>query len=212
MRMNISIEQLKRDWKKMHRLDAARAVAHLKKSGISIRQIAKQVGCSASLLGHLLSALKAPAADILLARKGEISINELARRAKAELARREVSRQEIEKEKRSQTADKAAATICKWLQQTDLNRPSCETIVDNVRRDLADREQKHALPALPPKIKLAVHEIIQRMKPPEMKPDDNFSIDGWYQIWLLRWVFWAFPDSDIRSTALDLALERQWRR
>src|SRR5690348_1839952 len=114
MRVNISIEQLKRDWEKMHRLDAASAVVNLKKSGISIRQIAKQVGCSASLLGHLLSALKAPVADILLARKGEISINELVRRAEAELARREVSRQEIEREKRSQRAAKAAATISKW--------------------------------------------------------------------------------------------------
>ncbi len=209
--MPITVEQLKQNWSRMHPVDRARATAKIKRSGTSIRQIAKQVGCSASLLGHLLAAFQAPAADILLARKGEITFNELVRRARSEKAKREISRRDIEQQKRSKKALKGATIICKWLVQTGLAGPSCETIIENVRRELAEREQQSALP--PERAThLSTDEIIRRMKPPELKPDDDLSIDGWFQTWLCRWVFWAFPDSGIRSAALDVALERQWKR
>jgi lambda repressor-like predicted transcriptional regulator len=210
--MTLSIERLRQDWDEMHPLDRAKTIAAIRRSGTSIRQIARQTGHSATLLRHLLMAQLAPKADIELARNGKASINELVRKAKAEKRELEVSIQEIEKEKRAKQALKAASLICKWLAQTGLNGPSCETIINNVRRELAEREQKQALPAQPNKIKLPINEIMQRMKPPELSPDDGIALDGWYQVWLCRWVFWAYPDSGIRSAALDIALERQWKR
>ena len=65
------ISQLHSNWSQLHDLDRAKAVANLRRSGISIRSIARQLGCSESLLRHLLLALRAPAVDLAAARNGD---------------------------------------------------------------------------------------------------------------------------------------------
>ena len=207
----ISLVQLRNDWDKMHPLDRAKAVRAHKQAGMHVREISRQIGRPDSSLRHLLIALEAPAADIWLARKGKISINELVRRARSEQAQLAASRQKEEEKTREKEAAKAASVINGWLEGTGLNGPSCETIINLVREQLAWHEQNGTLPVRPERLKKAIAEIIQACKPPELN-DDRVTFDGWIAAWLSNWVFWAFPDSDLRSNALDIALAFQQKR
>ena len=64
-------------------LDRARAVRAIHKPGTSLRQLAKALKRSPTLLRHLLEALGAPPEDQLLARQGKLTTNEPVRRSKA---------------------------------------------------------------------------------------------------------------------------------
>lgn len=205
-----SIARLKADWFHFHDLDRARAVAQLRRSGLSINKIALGLGFSATLLRHLLQALQAPAEDQKLARQNKISTRELVRRAEeAEAHRAEQHRQVVELE-RAEASRQAADRICNWLLQTGLHGPSCEMIVSETRRQFAWAEHVGAIPESKAH-NLSVDEIIRRYQPPALT-NDSIDIIAWYALWLTQWVLWAFQDSCVRWTALDLALTRQSRR
>lgn len=210
--MEISVDPLKRDWEQLHPLDRAEAVARIRRSGISIRQIARQVGRSEATLRRLLVTLNAPAADLLLARQDKLSINELVRRAKAEAARRDAERQQDLETRRAESAKETAILICNWLAEEGVYGPDGERIIDDVRAEFAKRELYGNLPTYPSEVPiLSVQELIRRARPTQPRPDDATSID-WYHAWLFRWTFYAFPDTAVRDRALELALEAQWRR
>ena len=209
---DISVDQLKRDWEQLHPLDRAKAISSLKKSGLSNRQIARQIGRGESTLRHLLLALRAPAADLISARQQNLSTNELVRRAKADAVRRESERHEAAKTQRIEAAQRAADQICSWLAEEHVYGPDGERILDYVRSEYASRTVDGSLPPQVPKEhKLPHQELIRRCSPTEPCPDDAASVD-WYRQWLFRWTFYAFPDPNVRDRALDLALERQWKR
>lgn len=67
--------------------------------------------------------------------------------------------------------------------------------------------------SLPPQVpedpKLSSEELIRKWRPIPTRPDGGATSISWYHQWLFRWSFYAFPDSEIRDLALDLALERQ---
>jgi hypothetical protein len=206
-----SIAELKTDWINLHDLDRAQAVKDLHEAGDPIRQIAAHLQKPESSLRRLLTALDAPVEDRALARRGLISTNELVRRAKAEGSRRAArNREEIRLERERHTL-RAADRICKWLLETQMNGPSCEMIVNEVRRKLHGMAQAglHPTRVAPPDT--PIDEIIEQTRPPAIK-DDCIDVTGWYAQWLIRWTFFAFPDEDIRDNALDLALEKQWGR
>lgn len=204
MKNTLTIPQLQSDWINLHDLDRADAVRSIHGSGISIRQIAAQLHKSESTLRHLLIALDAPAQDRALARRGEISTNELVRRSQAAGLRRAARhREEVELERVRQVR-KAVDQICTWLSGIPLNKPNCEMIVDEVRRKF------HTLaPAPPIRVDLTVEQIIERTRPPELK-DHSVDILNRFVLWLLRWTYFAFPDPLVRDNALDLALQKQW--
>src|ERR1039458_8694604 len=83
-----AVADLQGKWHTLHDLDRARAVYAIHQAGVSLRELAKALNCSPSLLGHLLAALQASALDRTLAREGKISTRELARRARATGIRR----------------------------------------------------------------------------------------------------------------------------
>jgi len=207
MPKTLSIPQLQSDWINLHDLDRAAAIRSIHSSGISIRQIAAQLHKSESSLRHLLIALDAPAQDRALARRGEISTNELVRRSQAAGLRRAARhREEVELE-RARQIRKAADQICTWLAGIGLSKPNCEMIVDEVRRKFYTIAP--APPTRPAPSDLTVEQIIERTRPPERK-DDSIDILNHFILWLLRWSFFAFPDPLIRDHALDIALERMW--
>jgi transposase-like protein len=206
-----SISQLQANWFQLHDLDRAQAVAAIRRSGISIRKIARDLKFSPSLLRHLLLALKAPAEDQDLARHGQISTRELVRRAKAASTRRAQRHREVVALERDEAARKETDLICNWLLQTGLHGPSCVMIVDEVRRRLATDEAAGIVPKVSKPLDLPIHEIIRRRRPDDLK-DPTMDTISWHAEWLLRWAFCAFPDEQVRWTALDIALERQWER
>jgi hypothetical protein len=204
-----SIPQLQSDWINLHDLDRAAAIRSIHSSGISIRQIATQLHKSESSLRHLLIALDAPAQDRALARRSQISTNELVRRSQAAGLRRTARhREEVELERARQTR-KAADQICTWLGGIGLNKPNCEMIVDEVRRKFYALATAGQLPSRVAPSDLTLEQIIERTRPPERK-NDSIDIINPFILWLLRWSFYAFPDPHVRDHALDIALERMW--
>lgn len=205
-----AIEKLKQDWDQLSDPDRALAIQKIKTSGLSNRKIASGLGRAESSIRRLLLLLHASAVDLAAARNGSISTSELARRAITALQRQAASQQANARQERARQAIDGAKLICRWLRQTQFHGPSCEMIINEVRRELAMRQSDRTLPAPPTTLNLPVVEIIRRSKPAELT-DDGIDIIAWYAQWLCRWTFFAFPDPDIRDNALDTALEQKWK-
>jgi len=206
-----TISELKANWINLHDLDRAKAIRTIHIAGISIRQIANQLQMGESSLRRLLVALDAPIADKFLARKGKLTTNELVRRSKAAgLKRVALHREEIALEQ-AREALKAAGTICEWLRNKGVGGSFGEQIIEEVRREFADRDFFLNLPSAPKAHEIPINTIIERSQP-KRAIDDNADPINWYHEWLCRWAFFAFPDPEVRDTALDKALQAQWAR
>jgi hypothetical protein len=209
MTNNPPIAQLQSDWFGFSDLDRATAIRAIHQTGVSIRSIAAQLHFSEALLRHLLQTLLASASDQALARKGKISTNELARRAKAGLR--------PTKHHQSLTIDRdreiriAADHTCDWLLQTQLFGPAREMIVKEVQRKFRMMKEAGLHPAAVARHNPAVSKIIVHTKPP-VHVEESVDIVAWFAQWLCKWSFSAFPDKDIRDSALDLALQMQTGR
>jgi hypothetical protein len=203
-----AIEKLAHDWKQLSDIDRALSLGRIKRSGLSNRKIATMLGRNESVIRRLLLLLPAPAADLIAARAGQISTNELLRRAQAHIQRQAVRQQADRQRERQRRTAEAARLISNWLNKTGLNGPACEAIVNEVRWGFAMREAAGALPA-PAKVNLPLEEIIRRSKPAE---DPDIDIVAWYAEWLRQWSFYGLSNPDIRDQALDLALAEQCRR
>jgi transposase-like protein len=201
---------LQSQWHTLHDLDRARAVNAIHQAGTSLRELAKTLNCSDSLLRRLLAALQAPLADRLLLRQGKISTNELVRCSKAAGIRRSSMHRETREFERTQASRQACRTICGWLAAEQMSGPYCEQIVDEARRQLAIAGMTGKFPkdAAPPD--MPAEEIIQCCRPPQAGINE-LSSTAWFGAWLARWTYYAFTDTTVRDTALDLALEEQFR-
>jgi hypothetical protein len=200
-----SIAQLQSDWFGFSDLDRARAVLAIKQTGISTRQVAAQLRLSESLLRHLLLALRAPVCDQDLARQGKISTNELVRRVEAGL-RQPVKGRETPAIDRDREVRIAADLISDWLLQTKLFVPAREMIVKEVQREFRNMKEAGRHPSAVASPGTLLSQIIERTKPPA---DHRIDIVAWFAHWLCRWTLFAFPDEDIRDTALVFALQKQ---
>jgi len=208
---DISVDQLKRDWEQLHPLDRAKAISSLKKSGLSNRQIARQIGRGESTLRHLLLALRAPAADLISARQQNLSTNELVRRAKADAVRRTALRKSNLETNRKEHALAGSQTICEWVGQHWRSGPSGEQIVKEARRRMIESSLDGNLP----KVDLPDHPFapaitIERCKPQETLEDSGTDI-GWYGRWPARWIIFVFPDLYVADEALQKAEQEPWR-
>jgi lambda repressor-like predicted transcriptional regulator len=206
-----TIPELKANWINLHDLDRANAIRSIHDSGISLRQIARQLHKGESSLRRLLIALDAPVEDRLLARQGKLTTNELVRRSKAAgLNRAARHREEIALEQARETL-RAADTICNWFVNIGIAGSFGEQIIDEVRREFADRELYRSLPSVPKNPDIPINTIIERSRP-KRAMDNNADWIGWYHEWLCRWAFFAFPDPVVRDAALEIALQKQWTR
>ena len=209
--LSLSISQLKSKWLQLSDVDRAHAVAAIRRSGVFIREIARGLDSNDSNLRRLLKTLDASLDDQDLARRKQISTNELIRRGQAaNLKRAEQHRNKLEI-KHTRSACKGADQICSWICEQQISGPDGELIIEEVRREFAMRDQDGSLPALPNKAVPPLKELIQRCRPEKAFPNDASSV-SWYHEWLFRWTYYAFPDPIVRDMALEHALEQQWRR
>ncbi|SRR6266567_1736721 len=211
--INISpaVAKLQSEWHSLPDLDRARAVYDIKHSGVSTRQTALHLNVSESLLRHLLQALQAPIEDRFLAQGRKISTNELVRRAKAAGIRRSSMHREALEFERTQASLRGCRAICDWLVEENVPGSYGEQIVEEARRQLAIAEETKQLPrdAAPPDMPTAM--IIQRCRPDEPKTD-AISFVAWFAHWLALWAAYSMTDSWVRYNAIELALEKQFRR
>jgi hypothetical protein len=210
-----SIDLLRSKWKDLHDVDRAREIDIIRRSDVSINQIGRELKISASLLRHLLQCLEASDEDQDLARRGQISTNELVRRAKAAKERRAKSPQkrraeppkEVVEAHREKSASEGADLICDWILKENLYGPDRIRIVKDVCREFKIREENHSLPPLTKHASLPLNVLIQRSKP-KRPIDAGVAALSWYAEWLCRWSFYALEDPIVRDSALKQTLKR----
>jgi len=71
------------------------------------------------------------------------------RRAKAAIRQREAQLQVAFERQCIEAAREESVVICKWLCDTGFSGPTCEQIVEEVRREFGQRERDGSLPAHP---------------------------------------------------------------
>jgi len=206
-----AVTDLQSHWPTLSDLDRASAVFTIHQAGTSLREVAKALNNSESLLRHLLTALQAPIEDRYLARQGKISTRELARRAKVAGTRSATKHHEQIELERAQRALQGCRTICNWLAAEEMPGSYGEQIVDEARRLFARAEQDRKFPKGAAPTDMPTAEIIQRCRPAEAK-NNSTSFIARYAWWLALWVFYSMTDAIARDHALQLALERQWGR
>ena len=206
-----AISDLQSKWDTLCDLDRARIVLAVHQTGTSLRELAKALKRSPSLLRHLIEALGAPPEDQFLARQGKLSTNQLVRRARAAGIGRAAKQREALELERTQASLKGCRAICDWLEDEGISGPSGAQIVNEARRTLAIADENNTLPrdAAPPHT--PVTEIIQRCRPVEPN-SDAISHVAWFGHWLALWAAYSMPDSWVRYKAIELALENQLRR
>jgi hypothetical protein len=206
-----AIAKLQSEWQSLPDLDRAGAVFAIHRAGTSLRQLAKALSCSLSILRHLLEALQAPPEDRHLACQGKISTNELVRRGRAAGIGRATKQHEALELERAEASLKGCKAICQWLAAEGISGSSGAQIVDEARRLLVIAGESEQLPrdAAPPGMPTAM--IIQRCRPAEPKTD-AISFVAWFAFWLALWTAYSITDSAVRYQAIELALDRQLRR
>jgi transposase-like protein len=205
-----AVADLQQKWSTLQDVDRARAVHAIHQAGTSLRQLAKELNCSPTLIRNLNKAAQAPQLHHDLARQGKISTRELVRRSKAVATLRARKDRETVERECVNAAQDGGRLICDWLQEEKLSGVFGEQIVDEARRLVAKAKHDGELPQHKVPQGTPVAEIIQRSRPPVSIYDDISSV-GWYAAWLARWAYFAMPDSSIRHKALNIALERQIR-
>lgn len=202
-------KDLKAKWADLKDVDRASAVHDLHGQGVSFRKLAQQLPCSATQLRNLDKAARASPEDIALARKGEISTRKLVKRSIAAEKLRAAQQQEALAQKKMKAARKAAKMIWDWLEERQLFVTQSEVVIDEARRILAVGTANGNLPKVTAPKGMPLAEIIECTRPKPAKSDpEPLEVDsiGWYAEWLARWVFFGFPDAEIRDRALNIAI------
>jgi hypothetical protein len=207
-RIPTTFEDLRARWATLHDLDRAESVKSIKKCGMSLRSLAKElVCCSDSHIRYLLAAAKAPMPDRMLARQGKISTRELVRRydtaAKAEAEKTRAS----EEERRVKESRNWSTRICRWLQELNLAWAHQENVLEETRRELMLAELSGTLPKSDVPKGVALKTIIYRTRPSESGWEQALWI-YFYITWLAHWTVFAIPDQIVRDTAIAEALVR----
>jgi transposase-like protein len=178
-----AVADLKEKWPTLDDLDRARVVHAIHQGGTSLRQLAKELKCSPTLLRNLNQAAQAPQLDRLRARQGKISTRELVRQAKVAATLRAERNREARECECVKAAQEGSKLICDWLEKEGIQGVHGESIVDEARRLLATAEEDGKLPPLKAPPDTPVNKIIQRSRPPAAIRDDIGSV-GWYAAWL----------------------------
>jgi transposase-like protein len=199
-----AIADLQSRWRALCDLERARAVESMCQAGMSLRELASHLNCSASLLSYLLRAASAPAEDRELARSGEISTRELVRRAGPMMSRRNSTAREAVAFDREFAAVRASQQIAKWLDKEKITYCDRAKVIEQARllNVHVDKIALGSLEAYLPDIPL--DDVIRMFRPDGQEPDGDPSV-AWYSEWLARWSLHGIQDGVVRSRALEIA-------
>jgi hypothetical protein len=201
-----AITDLQAQWHTLQDLDRAEAVSTIHLSGVSLRSLARALNCSDGLLRHLLHALEASPEDLALARQGQITTWETARRSMAiRTGRAPMHRDDSEIEMANAIANGCAA-IRGWLADQILNNPYGVRVTKEAHRLLVNAEKAGKLSCGQAPAGFTTDEIIRRCQPKEPKPQDA-EVVSWFARWLAIWTFYVIPNARVRQQALLLSIE-----
>jgi hypothetical protein len=116
---------------------------------------------------------------------------------------------QVFKRERERKAIEISKAICEWLEKEDISECYGEQIIEEARCLLAGAEVNNQSPAEVACGDGTPHpRIIERLRPKRLTDDTILDI-SWYVEWLVRWVYFALPDSISRHRALSHALSKQ---
>ncbi|MGB0124409.1 MAG: hypothetical protein WBP63_13295 [Silvibacterium sp.] len=199
-----AIADLQKNWHRLHDVDRAPAVEALIQSGISGRSLAKYLNCSDATIRRLRKTLQAIPEDRERARRGEISTNELARRAEANQAVCEARQREASERKRAGEAAKWSREILIWFKADNSRSGYAECILEEARKRVGTGETGDLRRKDFPK-GMKLPEIIDSCRP-KHTPDELFV--SWFANWLLAWSYQVISDASIWWDSLDQAWKR----
>jgi len=208
-----AFSQLQASWHTLDFVDRGYAILSLIKAGVSRRYLARELDCSEGLIRSYLSGLEASPADLQLARRGEISLRELIRRATGRGTHTQKSNERstdpVGQNGSAAPATADVTTVLDWLRKDPLRNANACLILNEVLRALEISERNNHLPALSVPFGMKTEEVIECCRPSLNKFDHYIA---WCANWLGWWVVCLIPEAVRRREALTQAIKQFPRR
>jgi transposase-like protein len=198
-----AVVELRYQWPNLCALDRAQAVHTIQQEGMSLRELARHLECSHSLLSYLLRVAQAPAEDLERARRGEISTRALARIARTAGTRGTVSHPEAIAFERERAAFQASKTVLSWFEDEEVAAAEQGGIIEEARLHLAEA-QDCKVTFLEERLLDAVHKF----RSTQIEAGGNRPL-AWFALRLALWALRTNADDRVRNRALELAC---WER
>jgi hypothetical protein len=175
---------------------------------MTLRELARHLRRSPSLLSHLLRAAQAPPADRARARRGEMSTRALARAATIAGTRHAERHPEAIVFERERAAFQTIRTIKEWLEEEGISGADRKQIGEQARVHLvkadhvADGWQKVFLE------EMLSDEAVRQRRAAQIETRRHHSVQ-WFALTVALWAFREISDSRVRDRALEFASHDQ---
>jgi hypothetical protein len=167
---------------------------------MSLRKLAPNLKCTASLLSYLLRVAQAPVEDQARARRGEISTRALARIVSTMGTRGTVRQHEAIAFERERAAFQLSKAVLSWFQDEEVSEKDQSQIIVEARLHL-EEAQGCKTAFLEKKLVDVVHES----KSSQIEAGRNRPAT-WFALRLALWAIRRMPDQQMCDKALALAL------
>jgi DNA-binding transcriptional MerR regulator len=201
------VTDLKARWYSLHDLDRAQAVRVIHQLGVSLRELARHLNCSPSLLSHLLQAGQASIADCILARQGALSTRALVRNARTEGTRRTASGHEEVTYEMERAAHKHSRAILRWLGDEDVLDVDQEQVIDQAGISIPMAKQPGQVQRNSMVAVVSTDDTARSCWPVEPGLSKARLLAGHAQRLAARTVL-GIPDDRIRQRAFELARDK----
>ena len=196
--LNGAFAELQSRWPNLCDLDRAQAIHSMQQEGMSLRELARHLKCSPSLLSYLLKVAQAPAEDCARARRGEISTRALARIARTSGTRSTVQRHEAIEFERERAAFQASKSVLAWFADEEIAESNRVQVIEEARSHLDQaQEWKEAF------LGNRLDQVVQEFRNVEGELTGNRPA-AWFSLRLALWALRRIPDDRVRDRALEI--------
>jgi Helix-turn-helix domain len=203
--LSSSVAELRSRWPNLCDLDRAQAVLSIQQEGMSLRELARHLKRSPSLLSYLLRVAQAPAEDRARARRGEISTRALARIAGTVGTRGTVRQHEAIAFERERAAFQASKTVMSWFEEEGVAEVDREQIIQEARLHLFEAEGwKQAF------LESRLLDVVGESRGVQIEAGRNRPL-AWFALRLALWALRTIADDRVRNRALELACGERFR-
>lgn len=197
--LNSAVTELQSQWPNLCALDRAQAIHAIQQEGMSLRELARNLKCSPSLLSYLLQASQAPAEDRARARRGEISTRALARIAGIVGTRGIVRQPEAIAFERERDAFQASKSVLGWFADEEVAEADQRQIIEGARSHL-DEAQDCKVAFLENRLL----DVVQESRTAQIEAGRSRP-PAWFALRLALWALRTIADDRTRIRALELA-------
>lgn len=205
----LSFEDLKVKWHSMYDLDRAQEVQRIHQAGVSLAKLARELNCSPSLLSRLAQAATASPEDMEEARRGGMSIRELARRARLNESRGSFSNPESIAFEIERAAVLARRAMEGWFDGPEASLADRERTLVQTQLELA--EVQHRSDAEKVNTLLRKIDDMIASDPGRQSRDGRIEFSAedsvkWAALWLAHWIVRNLPEERVRIRVIEQAL------